>query len=368
MPKPKKILYCIDTLLRGGTELQLIGMINELDRALYKPYLLTIKPCNASLVPQSCEHLAWDVPTLISIDGLNKLIKLVRCMKSEEFDVVHTFFQDSTIFGALGGKLAGIPTRIAAFRDLGFWYTKKQALLLKLVYKTMTGFISNSEIVKEHFSELFSINAEKITVIRNGIHCDRLNYHEQNQPVENIGIVGNMTRQVKRTDLFIDACALVHKHHPELKWHIIGDGHLKEPLLARATELGVEENVVFAGTVRDVQSYLKHLQIGVNCSDSEGLSNAIIEYMLTGVAAVVTDVGGNPELIEHNSNGLVVQPDNAEALAAAILRLINEPNLRMKLAQQARHDAETAFRWDICIEQHINVYNRQIKINWKIAN
>ncbi len=358
--QPVKVLYSIDNLLRGGTELQLIGLIEHLDPEKYTPYLLTIRPTESALTPSNCHHLAWHVPKLLSVGGIIALVKLVRFLRREKITVAQTFFQDSTLFTGLAAWLAGVPVRIACFRDLGFWHTKKQAFLLKRIYKLMTGFICNAEIVRKHFVEHFGIAPEKATVLRNGINVSALAYIHHPAPSLHVGIVGNMTRQVKRTDLFIKAAAIVNKTHPEITWHIIGDGDMRQELEALAQTLNVFDKLYFAGRVSDVAGYLEKLDIGIICSDSEGLSNALLEYMFKGVTAVATAVGGNPELIEHEKTGLLIPPNNEQALADAVTRLIENHSLKEHLTQGARQKAEQEYSWEKCMTAHDQYYTMQI--------
>ena len=358
--QPVKVLYCIDNLLRGGTELQLIGLIERLDPKEYTPYLLTIRPSDPALTPSNCQHLAWQVPKLFSLSGLVALFKLLKFLRKERISIVQTFFQDSTLFAGTAAYLARTPVRIACFRDLGFWHSKKQAIILKKIYQGMTGFICNADIVLKHFSKQFSIEPEKMQVLRNGIEVDALPYVDHNHSHSNIGIVGNMTRQVKRTDLFIKAAAIVNQHYPDITWHIIGDGHMRADLEQLAKKLGVLDKLHFAGRVNNVAGYLEKLDIGIICSDSEGLSNALLEYMFKGVAAIATDVGGNPELIEHERTGLLVPPDDAKALSNAIVRLINDSNFKNKLAINARQKANQEYSWEKCITAHHVFYQNQL--------
>lgn len=358
--QPVKIIFCIDKLIRGGTELQLIGLINQLDREKFTPYLLTIRESAPDLTPANCIHLNWHVKKLFSLSGIRSLVKLVRYLRDEKIDVVQTFFQDSTLFGGTAAFLANTKVRIACFRDLGFWHSKKQAVLLKWVYGKMTGFICNAEIVKSHFSNSFSLPREKMVLLRNGIDVAALPYVEHTGPIQNIGIVGNMTRHVKRTDLFIRAAAIVHKSYPSIRFHIIGDGHMRPELEAMAKELGVFNQLHFAGRVADVTGYLGSLDLGVICSDSEGLSNALLEYMFRGVTAVATSVGGNPELVEDGVTGLLVPPNNEEALAQAMANLIENPLLARQLAAAARQKVESEYSWEKCIAAHNHFYQEQL--------
>lgn len=359
--KPVKILFCIDKLLRGGTELQLAGLIEHLDPAQYQVYLLTIKPSPPELTPGNCTHLAWNVPKLFSPSGIAALIRLVRFLRAEKIDIVQTFFQDSTLFAGIAAFIARIRVRIACFRDLGFWLTPKQKFALGYIYKTMSGFICNADIVRGHFSNVFNLSPEKMQVIRNGVDVASLAYVEHPGPCQHIGIVGNMTRPVKRTDLFIKAAGIVNRVHPNITWHILGDGHLRPELEQLAKDNDVFNRIIFAGRIDNIPEYLEKLEIGVICSDSEGLSNALIEYMFKGVASVATDVGGNPELIKHEETGLLVPPDKAPALAEAITRLIEQIPLRQQLARKARVKIANEYSWDHCIKMHTWFYNQLLQ-------
>lgn len=125
-----------------------------------------------------------------------------------------------------------------------------------------------------------------------------------------------------------------------------------------AAGLGVRDKLVFAGRVGDVAGYLGRLQVGVVCSDSEGLSNALIEYMLRGVVSVATAVGGNPELVTDGETGLLVPPGDADALAAALVRVIESPGLRQRLAGAARTGIEQSCSWQRCLTEHDGIYRK----------
>jgi len=354
---PIRILFCIDKLVRGGTELQLTGLIDHLDRNRYTPYLLTIRPTDPALIPEDCQHLDLDVPKLFSVSGLRSLWLLVRFLRRENVQIVQTFFQDSTVFAGLASRLAGTPARIACFRDLAFWNNSRQTRLLRWIYPLMNGYLANAEVVLNHFADTFRIDVNRAWVIRNGFDATKQEYQEHTGETTDIGIVGNMTRTVKRTDLFIRAAGIVHQQYPDVHWHILGDGHLRPELERLAKELGISDRVIFTGRIEDVSGYLARLQVGVICSDSEGLSNALLEYMFRGVAAVATEVGGNTELVEHGVTGLSVPPDNPQALADALIRLIEQPEHRQKLARSARSQVEKTYSWDQCLAEHGRVYD-----------
>jgi len=112
-----------------------------------------------------------------------------------------------------------------------------------------------------------------------------------------VGVVANMNRPVKRVDLFSESCRPGGQGDRRCEVLDSGDGHLRNELELLSAQLGLESRVIFWGRRDDVQDILKDIAIGVICSDSEGLSNSIMEYMAAGLPVVATDVGGNPELV-----------------------------------------------------------------------
>ena len=356
--KPTKILFCIDALARGGTELQLLGLLKRLDRTRFTPVLCTIRPATWEFELEDCEHLQLHVPRLVSPAGFLAVWRMARWLRRNEVEIVHTFFQDASVFCGTAAWLARTPCRVAGFRDMGFWSGAAEARLTKAVYGLMTGFLANAQAVKNHFVAHFGVAADKVVVVPNGIDTEVIPWTEQAGPTLNVGIVGNLNRRVKRTDLFIEAAARVAANYPEVCWHIIGEGHLHRELADLAKTRDLTENIVFAGSITDVPAYLAQLQVAVLCSDSEGFSNALLEYMLAGCAVVATDVGGNPEAVQNEKTGLLVPPDNAEALAAAMERLVADVALRKSMAHAARSFVEEQFEWSVCVAAHEEYYGK----------
>ncbi len=356
-----KVLYCIDSLARGGTELQLIGLIDRLDRERFEPYILTLRNSPDEVRPKDCKHIFLPIPRILSRRWRFGLWEFVRYLRREKFEILHCFFPDSTLFGGFAGLLSKIPVRLAGFRDLGFWQTPRLNRALKWVYPTFRGFICNSQIVKDHFRQSFHLPSNRMQVIYNGIDVAALPWIEHKGSTTDIGIVGNMTRQVKRTDLFIKAAALLAPRYPAVKWHIVGDGHFRSEMESLARELGVLERIEFAGRIEDVPAYLARLQVGVLCSDSEGFSNALLEYMFKGCASVATDVGGNGETISHGMTGLLVPPNEEMALAEAMARYIEDVPFRQEVARSARDWAESRFGWDRCVAAHEEYYLKELR-------
>ena len=173
-------------------------------------------------------------------------------------------------------------------------------------------------------------------------------------------VVATAGRLIEQKDqkLLIDAMAQVHKLHPEVTCHIYGEGHLHEALQAQIDTLGLTDVITLEGNVQDIHARLANCGVFALTSDFEGLSNALIEAMMVGLPCITTDYPGAKELIQDGQNGLVVPMHDAEALAAAIVKLIeNNDGCADTLAKQgklsaARFHAETVLnQWHSVIEE-----------------
>ena len=157
---------------------------------------------------------------------------------------------------------------------------------------------------------------------------------------------------VKRVDLFLQALARVARERPQASAIVVGDGPLLEDLKRQARDLGLADRVTFAGHQADVESWLKQARVFVLTSDSEGLSLALMEGMLCGLPAVVSDVGDLPELVEEGSNGFLVAERTPEAFADRMIALAGDPERLRSFSEAARQAAlaysleRTTGRWD----------------------
>jgi glycosyltransferase involved in cell wall biosynthesis len=186
-------------------------------------------------------------------------------------------------------------------------------------------------------------------VVSGGMDADRFSPVES-RPTLDLVFVARLSR-VKCCDLFLEAVALVAQARPNTTAVVVGDGPLLIDLREQARRLGLADSVRFVGQRRDVEVWLRSARVFVLTSASEGLSLALMEAMLCGLPAVVSDVGDLPELLEHGVNGFLVSERTPAAFAARILELL-QPERLSGFSQAARRSAEryhiprVALRWD----------------------
>jgi glycosyltransferase involved in cell wall biosynthesis len=166
---------------------------------------------------------------------------------------------------------------------------------------------------------------------------------------------------VKNPGQFVEAAAVVCSRRPDVRFTVAGEGPLRGQLERRITQLGIGGRVHLLGRVADVPGYLSRLDVAVLCSLSEGMSNAVLEYMAAGKAVVATAVGANPELIEDGVTGLLVPPNDANALAGAVQRLVDEPGLRARLGAAARDHVRQHFSRERAVTRYQELYYQLVR-------
>lgn len=147
-----------------------------------------------------------------------------------------------------------------------------------------------------------------------------------------IGSVGRLAKQ-KGYCYLIDAASILLKHIPSACFLIIGEGELHSLLARQAQELGIQEHIFFTGARNDVDCLLQCMDIFVSSSLWEGLPSVIMEAMAGRIPVIATDISGTRELIQHNINGILVPPADAEQMALVTLDLLNSPDKMQHLVQ-----------------------------------
>jgi glycosyltransferase involved in cell wall biosynthesis len=153
----------------------------------------------------------------------------------------------------------------------------------------------------------------------------------------------------KRIDRAIDAMPRVLKEFPETRLVIVGGGELKQDLEDRATRLGLQDRVVFAGPVTHdkIKQYLNAADVYILPHDVTNMCSTLIEGLTAGCCIVTRDVGSTTELVTHDRNAMVLKPGEAPDIADTVIRLLKDPGLRHRLAQKAYEQAMQRFQtWD----------------------
>jgi glycosyltransferase involved in cell wall biosynthesis len=357
--KPINVLYLIDSLTHGGTERQLVELIRHLDPQHVRPHLCTLKSSDGLFdelpVPKQCfQFSSFAKPSLFGV-----MQRLIRYIRHHNIHIVQTFFQDPCLLAALVKPFTGVKL-IGSFRDLGFWRTPVESRKMKWAFPLFDGFIANSQAVKSHFCHMDGLAPERVTVIYNGFDFSSLPAGISKTATPNqapvVGIVANLNRPVKRVQDFIAAAALIYRQRPDVRFMVIGGGHLKSDLQQQAAELGIAANITFTGMVPDPLTYISGFDVGVVTSETEGFCNAIIEYMASGLPVVATRVGGNVEMVQEGVNGFLYDVGKIDELAAMVLHLFDHPAERPRIMAENRATASKRYSMEAMVTQTTACY------------
>ena len=159
----------------------------------------------------------------------------------------------------------------------------------------------------------------------------------------------------------ISAMAIIKKEVPNCRLIIIGDGSSRTDLENLVVEKNLEKNVKFLGFRRDIPGLLMEMNVFVLPSLWEGLGNVILEAMAAQRPVVATKVGGIPEMVNHNETGFLVPPGDSKMLAAEILKLLKDSQMRINMGKAGRERVEEKFSIDNTVNGLEAVYDELIK-------
>jgi glycosyltransferase involved in cell wall biosynthesis len=181
-------------------------------------------------------------------------------------------------------------------------------------------------------------------------------------------MVANL-RPEKGHDTLLAAAPRILARYPDASFTFVGAGPKREALETLTRALGITDRVRFVGESRDPAPILAGHDLFVLPSRSEAFPNALIEAMATALPVVATDVGGIPEVVRPGVNGLLVQPDDIDALSDAVLALMDDPAAAAALGRTARADVERHYTIDRMVERFEQLYLAEIETHvWNRGN
>jgi glycosyltransferase involved in cell wall biosynthesis len=287
-----------------------------------------------------CRH-AYDPGTLIDF---------LQIIRRDRIQVLHLQGFGSTFFGRIAARLLRLPVIVHVHADHRFepkhYPPFVQAMDHALAGRT-TQVLAISEAVAHFAIEQQGFHRDQIEVMHNPVDLRRFRPPDVDARAagRNALGLGSDARvvicvarfdPVKGVDLLIEAWPDVVAVIPSATLLLVGDGPLHASLEQRARALGLSGSIRFLGYRSDVESILGLADLSVVPSRSEGLSLAAIESMASGLAVVAARVGGLPEVVRDGETGLLVEPENPPALAAAVTRVLGDAALRTSLAATAR--------------------------------
>jgi glycosyltransferase involved in cell wall biosynthesis len=341
------VLLLGDTLNVGGTEGQFAEVACGLDRSRWDVHVACVRaegPLRARLEDVGLQP--WSLgPSSFKSPGLAvAILRLAVYLRRHAIRLVHCFDFYSNVLGVPAARLARTPVVIASQRDMGNLRSWGQQALHSMVLGLATHILVNSEAIAARLAHTRAARHSRLEMVPNGVDLSRFEpvATPNNPEMTTVATLANL-RPEKGLLQLVEAAAIVMRRAPRARFVIWGEGALRTDLEARIRTLGLTGRVEMRGATRDPAQALKQCQIFVLASLSEASSNVVLEAMATGLPVVGTRVGGIPGLVDDHRTGLLVPPDNAPALAEAILRLIEAPAMASEMGAQGRARALAEF-------------------------
>lgn len=295
------------------------------------------------------------------LGGLLRLFGLLRRVQ-----VVITFTPDSNLLGLPVAWLAGVPVRLGTHHG---YIEGAPGILSWLHGQLSNSFLCVRMICVSSQVRILALRDEgtrpgKLVVIDNGIHPlqSQPNNTSQREALRaSLGVrphqtlfitVGRLMQQKGHTYL-LDAIQQVK--NPSFMFFFVGQGPLRPELEAKVRRLGISEYVRFTGVRADVAELLNAADVFVQPSLWEGMSLALLEAMFAGLPVVATRIEAATDVLEHERSALLVTPRDPADLAAALTRIVADTDLRQRLGQAAKADAEQKYTVDAMGSAYANL-------------
>lgn len=369
-----KVLFLVDGHVHrmGGAELQAFNLAQRLQAQghsveIVAPHLDPDTEQHSQRHGVNVRQLGyWRVPKLSNIFFMLRFAWFLRT-EGRNYDAIHIHMvhKMAAITGLLRAyapcpvvaKVSGAyefsdgaASSVLRFGSLQFWLYK---LVAKLDY-----FQAISKDTRERLT-VAGIEGEKILAIPNGVDTDKFRksqalHGEQQNTKTVISYCGRLVA-VKGLQTLVAAAAVLQQKYPDqFEIQLNGDGPLAGELAEQVARLGLESVVLFKGRSEQVEKSLQVAHVYVQVSRYEGLSNAVLEAMSSGLPLVLSAAGGNKDVVEHGHNGFLLAPGDRDALVDALGQLISNRALCQKMGTYSRQLAKREYSLD-CVIRRLSV-------------
>lgn len=350
-PTPIPVLLMVRELGIGGCERDLTKVALGLDRSRFEPYVgcfLEQGLRNAELRAHNIPIVKFNVPSFASVAAVKSALLLGGFIKARGIQVLHAFDAPTDMFAVPVARLYRTPAVVSS--ELSFRHLVRGSAhryLLQLSERFAHKIVVNSAAVKADLIEQARIPPGKIVLSHNGVDLSAFAPEPRLRKVfpQASVIIGAVCalRPEKRLDLLLDAFARVKDQVDGLRLLIVGSGPMLTALKQQTSALNLDAFCHFEPSKTDVAEWLRSIDVFVMSSESESFPNALLEAMACGCCVIGSRVGGVPELISPERNGILFASRSVDDLAAKLSRVAADGELRRRFAREAIRTARDEF-------------------------
>lgn len=363
----KRVMHILNSLHFGGMEKSVVSLVNSLDRSKYLPIVCSLSSSYRDLENELLQKGIKIIYLNRRENGFDFLLpfKLARVLKKEKVQIAHTHNFAGFLYGTIGTLLSKTPAHLHTQQGTAFINKRMRAFIARIFTKKIDNFVVVSKPIAQELMHFVKVKPQKIFYIPNSVPDARCNVNKHNHIKRSqlgfhnsdilIGSVGRL-HPVKNYDVLLKSMPYVLKQYPQTKLVIVGDGEEKQNLLRIAMDLKIRSHVLFLGKRDDVNELLSLFYLFVLPSKYEGTSLSLIEAMASSLPVVATRVGGNPELVKDENNGVLVEPSDPKKLAEAILKILGDKALAKRLGTNGRMIYERNYTINSMVMKYEQVY------------
>lgn len=369
----KKVMHITYDMRIGGTEMVIKNLIDGADKQQFEMSVL----CIESPLGPFAKDLIQDGITFHELNrqpGFDKsLIKNIRkIIKKNNIDIIHCHQYTPWVYGVIAAMFTR--TKVI-FTEHGRFYPDSSTWKRKLINPILNVFTNQvtaiSEATKQALVEFENIPEKDINVIYNGIAELTFDAKKVESLRESLNIpthhaiLGTVARfdPIKNHIMMLNAFAKVLIQQPNCTLVIVGDGEERQNIENCIKELKIKENVILVGYEPKPAEHIALMDIFLLSSLSEGTSMTLLEAMSIGKPCIVTNAGGNPEIIIHGKNGLVTKNDDASDFSKAILTMLSSAEVMTTYGQQGQNIFNDNFSEAAMNKKFTGVYTHQSAMN-----
>ena len=318
------------------------------------------------------------VQPLHPLKDFKAILDLTGHLMTKRYQVVHTHNSKAGFIGRLAAKLARVPVIVHTVH--GFAFHRQEPPWRRTLFRNLERLASHwcdqmifisQPLVDWAVNEGIGCSG-KMTRIYSGIEMDRfhpVSVQEKNRLRagwglhEDDAVIGMVSKlwEGKGHAFLLRAFKEIKEEKPQARLVIVGEGYLMESLKTLVSRMGLSEAVIFTGFLEDVPQIIATFDVAVLPSYFEGMGRVLLEAMAMEKPVVGTRVGGIPDLIEEGLNGYLVSPGNEKELASAVVKILNDRDLALKMGRTGRKKMTDRFSAESMVRSIEEVYSELLK-------
>lgn len=383
-----KVLHIITRLANGGADENTLYTINGLDNKKYDidlmigqendPGMMNDLNLREGIRIYKINSLVRDIFPLDEVKAVRQIYKII---KTNRYDIVHTHIAKAGVLGRIAAKMAGVPIIVHGIHGITFPATIHP--LKKFLFKNIERFcavftdhfITVGEDMKRKYLEAGIGGEDRYTTVYSGMELARFLNASEYTPEriteikKELGInsddlvIGNVSKIQKRKGYiyYLDLARDILSKYDNIKFLIVGSGPYEEEIRKQVKGMGLSKNVIFTGYRTDVENMFAIMDIKVLTSLWEGLPRVLVQAAAAGKPIVTFDVDGAWEIVEEGKNGFIVPMKDTDAMTKKIIELIENDNLRQRMAKYSRTKVNNKWSVEKMVEKIDMLYEGLLK-------